>query len=786
MALAVMATLALAIGAATTAFGVATAVLWRPLPFADADRLVFVWENIESGRDAHASRVTGFRFAAWRESGAPFSSMASFGAAGFTLDTPGGAVSVRGVRVSAGYFDTLGIPAMIGRGFAAADEVPGRDKVVILSHAFWRERFGGGRDVIGTRIRLSGETYTVIGVMPDVVFPAWPVNPATVTLDQDARQLWVPIPRTTQLENSAGAHVFGVVARLAPGATGTQAAAMLGRRTDPSAPDRHPARVTAFREQFVRGARQPLLIVAAAALCVLLIACANLAALHVSAFEARRAEFSMRAAIGASVPRLVRQLAMEALLLALMGSAAGVAIARMALVRIPALLPPSVPFLTTAGLDLRIFAFAIAVTILASIILMAWPVLQLLTSSPAPRGTAMRPRTFVYRTLVVTQIAVSVGLVMIAGLLTQSLRSVRNQDPGFEMSNVLVAQLGLPMGPRSGPRAISAAEDRLLAAAAAVPGVRAVAAAYDHPLGANWSENPTVVGEAAAPEAQREAELRIVSRSYFDALGVDLVAGRAFNERDDLDARGAAVVNEAFARELTGRVLGRTLRTGTPRFLYGAVVPNEFEIVGVVRNERFRGLEQPAQPAFYVSTRQFPQSDFVMLARTSVDPVAIAGAVRKAVQSADRAVTFTGPTSLERILAEQLVARRVTTGVIGSFAGAALSLSALGLYGLLAVLVAGRTREIGVRLALGASPAVVARTVLRESIVNTLVGIGIGLVLALLAGRAVQGILVGVSGRDLPTLSIVAATLLAVSVAAAVAPAWRAAQIDPIVALRAD
>jgi hypothetical protein len=187
------------------------------------------------------------------------------------------------------------------------------------------------------------------------------------------------------------------------------------------------------------------------------------------------------------------------------------------------------------------------------------------------------------------------------------------------MSSVLVAQLGLPMGPRSGPRAISAAEDRLLAAAAAVPGVRAVAAAYDHPLGANWSENPTVVGEAAAPEAQREAELRIVSRGYFDALGVDLVAGRGFTERDDLDACGAAVVNEAFARELTGRVLGRTLRTGTPRFLYGAVVPNEFEIVGVVKNERFRGLEQPAQPAFYLSTRQFPQSDFMMLARTSVE-----------------------------------------------------------------------------------------------------------------------------------------------------------------------
>jgi putative ABC transport system permease protein len=437
-AVAVIATLAVAIGAATTAFGVAAAVLWRPLPFTDADRLVFVWENIESGRDAHASRVTGFRYAAWRESRSVLSSMALFGAAGFTLDTPGGAISVRGVRVSAGYFDTLGIAPVLGRAFAPADEVPGRDNVVILSHAFWRERFGGRQDVIGTTIRLSGQRYTIVGVMPDVVFPAWPGNPATVTLDPEARQLWVPIPNTPQLDSSAGAHVLGVVARLAPGVTGSQAAERLSRLTDPSAPDRHGARVTPLREQFVRGARQPLLVVAAAALCVLLVACANLAALYVSAFEARRAEFFMRAAIGASVAALVRQLAIEAFLLAAIGSAAGVALARMALVRLPELLPPSVPFLTAAALDLRVVAFAIVLALLASLTLMVWPVLQLLTSSPAPRGTTTRPRRVVYRTLVVAQIAVSVGLVAVAALLTQSLRSVWGQDPGFEMANVRV------------------------------------------------------------------------------------------------------------------------------------------------------------------------------------------------------------------------------------------------------------------------------------------------------------------------------------------------------------
>ena len=786
MALAVIATLAVAIGAATTAFGVATAVLWRPLPFADAERLVFVWEEVGVRGDAHPSRVTGSRYALWRESKRAFSSTALFGAAGFTIDTASGAISVGGVRVSAGYFSTLGIAPVVGRVFGPTDEVPGRDKVVVLSHALWRERFGGRREVVGTTIRLSGEPYTIVGVMPDVVFPAWPANPATVTLDADARQVWVPLPRTVALDASSSAHVFGVVARLAPGVTGSRAAELLSRLADPIAPDPHRARVTPFREQFVRDARRSLLAVAAAALCVLLIACANLAALYLSAFEARRSEFFMRAALGAGVPRLVRQLAVEALVLTGAGSAAGIALARVALVNLPEFLPPSIPFLTPTTLDLRILAFAVALAAIASVGLVAWPIRQLATSPPAPRGMLVPPRPTVYRSLVVAQMAISVGVIVVAGLLTQSLRAVRHQDPGFRLTNVLVARLGLPLSPRPAPGEVAAAADRVLAAVRSIPGVRAVAAAYDHPLEANWSENPTVDGEARRSEERREAELRIVSPAYFDALGVDVIHGRALSDRDDLDAPGAAIVNEAFARELAGPVVGRTLRTGTPRFLYGARVPNEFAIVGVVANERFRGLEQPTQPAFYLSMRQFPQADFALLVRTAGDPAAIGPAVRSAVHAADRAVTVSAPMSLDRILADQLVERRVATGVIGSFAGAGLTLAALGLYGLLAVLVASRRREIGVRLALGASPAVVAGVVVRESVCNALLGVGIGLVLALVAARFVEALLVGVSGTDPWTLGAVAAVMLAVSIGAALAPAWRAARIDPVVALRSE
>ena len=306
-AMAIALTLAVAIAAATTAFGLATAVLWRPLPFGDASKLVFVWET-DSSRQAAPMRVTSARHAAWRQAGNGLASVSLFGAAGFTVESRDGAAAIRGVRVSANFFETLRIGPMLGRTFAAGDEEPGRHRVVILSHGLWQERFGARRDVIGQTLALTGQPYTIVGVMPPETFPGWPVNPAIVTLDADSRQLWVPIAHTAALDQNAGAHVFGVVARLAPGVNERDAEDRLNRTADGTAADRHRAHVEPFREQFVATARTPLLALAAAALSVLLIACTNLAALYVSAFESRRGELAVRVAIGAGVMRLVRQL----------------------------------------------------------------------------------------------------------------------------------------------------------------------------------------------------------------------------------------------------------------------------------------------------------------------------------------------------------------------------------------------------------------------------------------------------------------------------------------------
>ena len=779
-------TLAGAIAAVTIAVGMATAVLWRPLPFAHADRLAFVWENTGTSGASEAARVTGYRFDQWQRGARTLHSLALFGAVGYLADTGSGRVILNGVRVSTNYFSTLGIAPALGRDFVPADGQPGAANVVILSHGLWKEWLGGRADAIGTTVHLANRPFIVVGVMPPVVFPAWPENAATVTLDPDSRRLWTPILRTPALAANARSHVYGAVARLAEGRTLDEAAGELAHMARASDPDAHGALLRPFRNQFVRDARLPLVALVGAALALLLIGCTNLAALQGSSMEGRRGEMSVRAALGAGRTRLVRQLATEAVVLALGGAAIGIVVARLALARLAGLLPPSVPLLTLPSLDARTLLAAAAVSAFATLALASWPIARARTVMS--RGVVPLARTWGFRGLVIGQVAVSMAVAASAALLQQSLDTVRGRDAGFAIDNVLVANLTLAGAAyNASPDRVVAAERRLAEQLTHLPGAHGVAFAYDNPLEAHWIDAFSISGSAAASDdTSGTAQLRIVSPSYFDTMGVRVVAGRPFVEQDALGSAGVALVNQAFAdRVVDGPVLNRTLRSGSARASTGdARVPDAFRIVGVVANERFRGLELPSEPAVYLSTRQFPQLQPVMLIRSAVDPRSLAAPARSLVRAFDPDIVTGAMTTVSDVLAEQLVTRRSTTHVIDGFAAASLALAALGLYGLLSLLASARVRETGIRLALGSSPAIEARRIVRECLAWTGIGIAGGVALAVPAGRLVQTLLVEVSPHDGRTLALTAAVIAAAALAAAVLPAWRAARVDPAVALR--
>jgi predicted permease len=778
------ATLAMAIASAATALGLATAILWRPLAFAAEEQLVFVWENTAREGAAAPARVTGSRYAAWRDHATTFDGLSVFGAAGFSVETAEGRASVRGVRVSAGYFDVLGVRPMAGRTFVAEDEIDGRHFVVVLSHDYWRQQFGGRTAVIGQSLRLSGQPHTIIGVMPPLVFPAWPINPAAVTLDAESRQVWVPMPRTPQLDQNARSHVYGVIGRVRAGVSLGEATADLASLAGAS-PDPHAPHLVPLRAQLTAGARQPLLILLASAVAVLLVGGTNLAALHLAWFERRRPELATRASLGAGAPELVRLITFEALMVAAAGGAAGIALARAALAWMPSALPPTVPFVTQPRLDLTTAAAAAAAALIAGVAFVILPIVRLLRDGPAPRGLAGHARTRAYGTLVTAQLGVTVALVSTAAWLGQSLWTVQGRDPGFTTEGVVLADVSVPGGREVTARSVVASEDRLYAALAARAGVTGVAFAYDHPLEANWSDGYAISGLETRPEETRQAQLRIVSPSYFDTLGIGTLDGRVFADRDGLDAPGAGVVNESFARRHGGRVIGRTLRSMSAVRTWGDDAPSSFTIVGVVEDERFRGLEVPHEPAFYLSTRQFPQSGFTLLVQ-SAQPRALAADLRAAVRAAEPRASVTSPRMLADVLGEQLAPRRLATEVLGGFAGAALLLAGLGLYGLLAIMVAGRTREVGVRMALGATPADVAKAIIARSIRFAAMGLAAGVLLSVIAARLVEALLVGVTARDPLTIAGVVAVMVVTALAASLVPALRAARVDAVAVLRAD
>jgi predicted permease len=780
-------TLALGIGATTAVFSVVYGVLLRPLPFPESDRLVRVF----SDREGEQWTVSPPDFTDWKAQATSFENLAAANTQSFSLTGDGPAQQRTAAAVTAGFLPVLRVAPALGRGFSDAHEVPGQDRVVILSDALWRTQYGADRGVLGRLIRLDGNEYEVVGVMP----PGFDAPGTT--------ELWVPLAFTPRdLTTQRGAHYLDVYGRLRPGVTLEQAGreiAHIAARLEAAYPNANPGwrtQVTSLRDDLVGGARRPLFALLGAVGLVLLMTCVNVASLLLSRAVARDQEIAIRVALGVERLRLVRAVLVESLVLALAGGLLGVVLAGWGVDALISLAPPNVPRLDQVRLDPMILAFALAVSGLTGILFGAAPSLQLVRrreqagalTSGERGGTAGQAAQRWRRGLVTAQVALAVTLVAGAGLLIKSFGRLMATDPGFRPDGVLTFNLSLPTVGYEDPARVSAFATAVQEQLRAIPGVTGVGMIFGTPLsGFGYSITPTALdGRRLTDEEQNRfyTQLRFVTPGYFETMGIALVRGRAFTDQDRAGAPTVAVVNETAARQLFGStdVIARRVEHGTRMGLGGDRVNGE--IVGVVRDVKDVALSEPPRAHVYYAHAQWPVGFLQPVVRTGGDPRALAEPARRVVAAVDPNVPVFRVRTFSELRAASTARTRFLMLVLGTFAGAALTLAAVGIYGVVAYAVAQRRRELGIRMALGARAADIVRLVVRQGAVLAGAGGAIGLVGALLATRALRGLLYQTTPTDPPTLTAGTVVLVAIALIASYVPARRASRVSPVEALR--
>ena len=791
-------TLALGIGANTAIFSVVNAVMLRPLPYNDPDRLVSLWESVpERGRAKW--RVAPANFFDWKNQNHVFEEMAAFSASTMTLTGGGEPEQILGARASAGYFTVVGVEPTLGRSFTAEEYEPGKGQVVILGHGLWRGRFGSDRDIIGRAITLDGSSYTVVGIMPPGIYPMWPTTSGQISFDAGQQQFWLPMSFSAQWAGVRTAHVLGVIGRLKPGVTLDQARADMKTIADRLEQEHAANRgegivLNPFMDEVIGNVRPALFILLVAVGLVLLIACANVASLWLAQLAARRKEIAIRTALGAGRARLVGQFFLESLLLSLLGAAAGIGLALLGIDLIMKIIPEQIPRLDQVQVDLNVLGFTLVLSIATGLVFglaPAWqaskPDLQEMLKEGGQTSGAGAGRQRFRRLLVISQISPAVMLVIGAGLLIKSFWQLRQVDPGFKPERVMTLNLSLPQSKYSKPDQITAFFNQLVEKINNLPGTQSVAIAYDNPLETSWVDSFTVEGRPA-PEAgeTNSANFNPVSWDYFRALSIEVLKGRQFTAQDDQDHPGVAIVNEAFARRYfpNEEPLGKRLQPGPPARIWNNERLTVFEIVGVVRNVKSAGLKAEAEPIYYLPAPQAPLGDMQILVRTESDPAALIPALRNAVLMIDPNQPIAGINTMEKVVSDNIAQPRFNMLLMGLFGAVALMLAAIGIYGLLAYSVARRRREIGIRMALGATGPDVLRMVIGQGLRLTMVGLIIGLAGAFVATRVLSGLLFGVSLTDPIIFSVVAVVLAIVALGACAIPARRATKVDPMVALR--
>jgi len=796
-------TLALGIGANTAIFSVVNAVLLKPLPFPAPEELVAVG-TVDLSESTSPPRLysLGFPdFADFREQNRSFSSMAVYRDRTVALVDEKGAQSVRGEKVSGEFFDVLGIKPILGRGFTRADEQagggPGGLKIV-LSYGFWQSHFNRADDVIGRVLMLDGRPNTVIGVMPEGF--QFPIQTIVIELYTTTAEDASTPDGSTPLTQQRGDHWVQGIARVKTGVALAQAnaelraiAAALAKKY-PETNTKSSAGLLPLRDEMVGDVRTALYVLFGAVACLLLIANANVANLMLARASVRGKEIALRAALGASRGRIVRQLLTESVLLAGLGGLLGLLIAQWGTEALVAAVPQNIPRVGAIHLDGAVLGFTLLLSLATGIIfglVPAWQASHVDLNTALKSGTrgagGVEGKHRVRNALVMTEVALALILLICASLLIQSFARLGRVDTGMRTDRLFTARIGLPEADYPRPEKMIAFFDQLMPRLRAIPGVESVTAVSPLPLSGSNNVSSFDIEEHPMPEGQQPASpMRIVGSDYFKTMGIPIREGRGFEETDQLKSLPVVVVNEQFAQKFFPgqNVLGKRINPG---WAIGDEKSQMRAIVGVVGNVKHRTLDMEFTPEVYLSTSQIPMSDVSIVARTSVsNPAGITSAVRSELAAVDRNIPLVRVRVFEEYLTRALARPRFNAMLLSIFAGTALLLTAIGIYGVMAYSVSQRTSEIGIRIALGAGKSSIFRLVVGQAMTIVAISLVVGLLGAFAATRLLSSLLYGVGASDPVTFVVIVLLVSVVAFLAAWLPARRATRVDPIIALRAE
>lgn len=784
-------TLAICIGANSAIFSVVHAVLLKPYPWRDSERLVYVYNTYPLMGLADAG-VSVPDYLDRRAGVSGFADAAIYHYASFNNALEGRAERISGMRASPSLFSTLQTGAALGRTFTAEETEPGRDKVVVLSHACWRNRFGADPAILGRTIRLNAEAYAVVGVMPDgFYFPSPRV------------QLWVPFAFTARdrSDDERGHEYSTMIARLRPGVTTEQVQAELDVIQAQNAArvaglrqfwqdSGFGGRTAGFLERNVQDVASMLWLVQAGVAAALLIGCANVASLLLSRALARERELAIRSALGAGRARLIRLLLTESLVLFGTGGVLGLGVALLGIRGLEALGLDGLPRSFGVSLDLTVFGFTVLSALVTGLVFGAIPAWSAARSGETgalkeggERASGSRRTQRLRAVLVTAEIALAVMLLATAGLLVKSVRRLQAQDPGFVRENVLTAKLTLSGPAYAQPAARAAAVERVLAQVRTLPGVSTAAVTSSLPFGGSFSQSSYSIEGYTAPAGQPKPHgfRTSVTPGYFEALRIPLLRGRAFTSGDDAHAPGVVIIDRVLAERYwpTTDPIGQTILGGD------GPGDTRWTVVGVVASAKSQSLENPiTKETLYFPFAQAPDAYATLVVKTELPPESLLAPVRAAMAAVDSEQPLFDVKTLAARVEESLVARRAPMALLSLFSAVALLLAGLGVYGVLAFSVAQRTSEFGIRLALGATSRDIAALVLRQASLLIATGIALGLAGYLALSRIVERLLFGVSASDPLALILAPALLAMVALVASLWPARRATRVDPITALR--